>query len=132
MTTFNCPNCGAPITGDLCPYCGTAFIDWSSIDLHKTNWIKIKMDNRIVLVKAMICNLTVTQQDPNPESFYADDRCYTKVYCNPSMQIETVLDCIPFKIPGGNRQDTLCVFLDQSKADLQEAGEMMHRIIQED
>ena len=21
----NCPNCGAPIRGDECPYCGTAF-----------------------------------------------------------------------------------------------------------
>ena len=24
-TAGNCPNCGAPIRGDECPYCGTAF-----------------------------------------------------------------------------------------------------------
>lgn len=23
----NCPNCGAPITNDICAYCGTVFID---------------------------------------------------------------------------------------------------------
>ena len=23
----NCPNCGAPITGDVCEYCGTVFND---------------------------------------------------------------------------------------------------------
>lgn len=24
-TRGNCPNCGAPIRGDECPYCGTSF-----------------------------------------------------------------------------------------------------------
>ena len=25
MADSNCPNCGAPITGSECPYCGTRF-----------------------------------------------------------------------------------------------------------
>lgn len=25
MKKLNCPNCGAPITGDKCEYCGTVF-----------------------------------------------------------------------------------------------------------
>lgn len=25
MTSTNCPNCGAPRTGDVCEYCGTHF-----------------------------------------------------------------------------------------------------------
>lgn len=25
MKDLNCPNCGAPITGDKCEYCGTVF-----------------------------------------------------------------------------------------------------------
>lgn len=25
IETFNCPNCGAPIVGDKCEYCGTIF-----------------------------------------------------------------------------------------------------------
>lgn len=25
----NCPNCGAPITGNKCEYCGTVFYDFS-------------------------------------------------------------------------------------------------------
>lgn len=27
MRDTNCPNCGAPITGDHCEYCGTVFVD---------------------------------------------------------------------------------------------------------
>ena len=28
---LNCPNCSAPISGDRCDYCGTLFIDCSTI-----------------------------------------------------------------------------------------------------
>lgn len=31
MKDLNCPNCGAPITGDKCEYCGTLF----RIKVHK-------------------------------------------------------------------------------------------------
>lgn len=27
---LNCPNCGAPITGEYCPYCGSVFYDWAA------------------------------------------------------------------------------------------------------
>lgn len=37
-TLGNCPNCGAPIRGDECPYCGTAFTKKSKgIDIYDTN-----------------------------------------------------------------------------------------------
>lgn len=29
---YNCPNCGAPITEDKCPYCGTRFYNVSTIE----------------------------------------------------------------------------------------------------
>lgn len=27
MTQMNCPNCGAPLKGHICEYCGTSFVD---------------------------------------------------------------------------------------------------------
>lgn len=33
----NCPNCGAPIRGDECPYCGTAFTrKYDGVDIYDT------------------------------------------------------------------------------------------------
>lgn len=33
----NCPNCGAPIRGDECPYCGTAFTrKYDGINIYDT------------------------------------------------------------------------------------------------
>ena len=27
----NCPNCGAPIISEECPYCGTNFVTWFEV-----------------------------------------------------------------------------------------------------
>lgn len=32
MRKTNCPNCGAPISSIECPYCGTVFYDFATID----------------------------------------------------------------------------------------------------
>ena len=32
---LNCPNCGAPIEGEICQYCGTVFVDMAVIDTKK-------------------------------------------------------------------------------------------------
>lgn len=39
---LNCPNCGAPITSEQCPYCGTLFYDFSAIEIGKPCFLKIK------------------------------------------------------------------------------------------
>lgn len=33
----NCPNCGAPIIGDSCEYCGTIFVDRKASEIKKAN-----------------------------------------------------------------------------------------------
>lgn len=30
---LNCPNCGAPVRGDECEYCGTVFVVGNNVDL---------------------------------------------------------------------------------------------------
>lgn len=40
---LNCPNCGAPLNGEKCPYCGTTFYDFSSIEDGKPCYMRIRM-----------------------------------------------------------------------------------------
>lgn len=42
----NCPNCGAPVQGAVCEYCGTHFVDYSHIDPGKSTQM-IKLGNHL-------------------------------------------------------------------------------------
>lgn len=129
IESFNCPNCGAPINGDLCPYCGTAFIDWSAIDIHKPNWIKVKFDDKIVLVKAILANASVHADYSEPISYYMDAfDAYCCVKTTPHIEIESTLTCIPFTMPNSTDK-VLFVTIDKNIADLQNSGEMVHEIL---
>ena len=45
MNSYNCPNCGAVITTDVCQYCGTVFLDFAAIQANKPSYIKFKVDD---------------------------------------------------------------------------------------
>ena len=61
MNSYNCPNCGAPITADVCQYCGTVFLDFAAIQANKPSYIKFKIDNdgvsNICLMRLTVDNL---------------------------------------------------------------------------
>lgn len=44
---LNCPNCGAPIEGQRCAYCGTVFYDFSCIDVSSPCVIRLRTGDRI-------------------------------------------------------------------------------------
>ena len=67
----NCPNCGAPISGDKCPYCGTIIWDFATIDMEAPHWIKIKMKNEIRWVRVHFTGMHIEYQDT--AKFYADN-----------------------------------------------------------
>lgn len=72
----NCPNCGAPIGSERCPYCGTVFVDFASMDADKPFFLKIKQDDNVYIFKVM---MTSTSIHSEPVSFYDDNRClYTQ------------------------------------------------------
>lgn len=49
---LNCPNCGAPITKDFCPYCGSVFLDWATFSVEQPTFVKIQTpDGKYHLVK---------------------------------------------------------------------------------
>jgi len=54
MSNFNCPNCGAPISGDRCEYCGTQFIDCTTLRPDKAFYLKYSPDGKKTIVAKVI------------------------------------------------------------------------------
>lgn len=67
----NCPNCGAPIESDVCPYCGTHIIDFATMDLDKPFFLRIKANGKAIRARALVENLVVETQ-PWP-AFYSNN-----------------------------------------------------------
>ena len=53
-STYNCPSCGAPITDNKCPYCGCVIHDFATIDMGHPGWVRIKVNNHIIVTKAYV------------------------------------------------------------------------------
>lgn len=68
----NCPNCGAPIEGVKCPYCGTLLLDFADLDIDKPSYVRIKIHDKIAMFKVRINNLTTTISDDG-STLYADN-----------------------------------------------------------
>ena len=47
----NCPNCGAPIETETCPYCGTMFLDFAAMDADQPFYMKVKQHGKIYILK---------------------------------------------------------------------------------
>lgn len=92
----NCPNCGAPIVSEKCAYCGTLFYDFSTIDMDKPCYIKIKYQNAIVMVKAKVRH---SELNMITESQTAYDCFGVPIITLPSSQhldLSLEFDCVPF------------------------------------
>lgn len=70
---LNCPNCGAPITGIRCEYCGTQFLDFATIDMDEPFYIRIKQGNGLMTCKAMVKEFNVHCEPPEFDILYARD-----------------------------------------------------------
>lgn len=53
----NCPNCGAPIETEKCPYCGTMFLDFAAIDADQPFYMKVKHDGKIYILKVKMTSM---------------------------------------------------------------------------
>lgn len=54
----NCPNCGAPIESEQCPYCGSVFIDFACLDSDKPFYIKVKHCGQIFISKVLLTSIS--------------------------------------------------------------------------
>ena len=91
---LNCPNCGAPITGEYCSYCGSVFYDWAALDANEPKYIKLKLGDKIVMAKAIMKHYEM-KYDQMPVSMYADDKVVATMMAPPSMSIATELQVVP-------------------------------------
>lgn len=56
---LNCPNCGAPVTQDKCPYCGTVFLDFAAIQLGAPSYVKFKVGDSYICARLVVDNLDI-------------------------------------------------------------------------
>ena len=70
MKEHNCPNCAAPIHDVECPYCGTLFIDFASMDIDHPFFIRFKHDNQITEAKVNLRAISFTQSSDYINTVY--------------------------------------------------------------
>lgn len=68
----NCPNCGAAITEEKCPYCGVLFYDFAAMELNKPFYIKFRNGSRVYRAKVLLDSLNI-HHDMDNGFCYADD-----------------------------------------------------------
>ena len=75
---LNCPNCGAPIEGEICQYCGTVFVDMAVIDTKKPFYLKIKHEDQIHIAKVRMVHTEIVIESDDIK-FYSDELLYSTV-----------------------------------------------------
>lgn len=113
-TELNCPNCGAPITGERCEYCGSVFYDWACLDSDKPFFIKIKRGNDLVMAKTVLEGIKITEDD-DPLTLYADNKPYKTIH-KADITIDASFRVVPFSTNGNN--DVLFVRMDTDICDV--------------
>ena len=92
---LNCPNCGAPITGEKCEYCGTVFYDWAVIDSEKDFYVKIRLHNNLVMCKARMASCDI-KVDSGDTLYYGDNNpIYVMHVHEPDIEIRPVFRIVP-------------------------------------
>lgn len=71
MKLPNCPNCGAPIESEKCPYCHTTILDFAALQIGEPTYVKFKMGDTYILMRLLVdmFNITPTYELSN----YYDD-----------------------------------------------------------
>lgn len=114
---LNCPNCEAPIQDDICPYCGSVFLDWAAFDIQKPTFVKVRSwDGHIKLMKIATCSIRDVYDPVNGEYFYADNQRYYVRKSFPEIRLECEFTAEPFFDKFSNRQ-VLSIDIDPKKAD---------------
>ena len=93
---LNCPNCGAPIQNDICPYCGSVFLDWAAFDVSSPTFVKIRdRQGRFILMKVKTPSVQINMNS-NPEVFYADNKLVHQTTLQPDITLTADFVVEPF------------------------------------
>ncbi len=79
---LNCPNCGAPITGDRCEYCGTQFIDCTTVKSGEPFYLKIQLGDTVNVIKVFLNELSIGVEQDYADMARTIDGYMTKVVCS--------------------------------------------------
>lgn len=113
---LNCPNCGAPIQKDYCPYCGSVFLDWASFDVNKPTFVKIKdRFGQYRLLKLAITSLT-EHMSYDSARLYADDQIYHTI-CSPEYRFDAEFQALPFRHYLDPNRDIMQILIQPDKVD---------------
>ena len=83
----NCPNCGAPITGDSCPYCATMFGQPpAKLMLGKTVKCEFENDGMTYAFDMLVEGFDLKSKC-NVTDFYSDGRLSYKAVCNVGYEV---------------------------------------------
>lgn len=91
--TINCPNCGSPIQEDQCRFCGSVFLDWSTIDFDKPVFIKFKKNGRVFRAKCRLREFSINNPSEPQSLYFADKVSY--IVRNEPPEIKLSLDVVP-------------------------------------
>ena len=62
----NCPNCGSPISGIKCEYCGTTFFDLVDISAGKNCIVRLRHGDEIITGEMYVGDIRVDVEYSNP------------------------------------------------------------------
>ena len=54
MFRYNCPNCGAGITGERCEFCGTVIYDFAALQTGAPSFVKIMHNGAIYMMRMIV------------------------------------------------------------------------------
>ena len=69
---LNCPNCGAPVTGPRCEYCGTLFLDFGALSMDAPTYIRIRMEDKYLFFRGIIRDIELKSR-PTPVMYAWND-----------------------------------------------------------
>ena len=100
MSVYNCPNCGAPIDGHKCKYCGTVIFDFAQIKMGEPCWVALDAGDGIKRLAHVIMKSIDVVFDPYTRSDCIEltDRDevgvrVTQAFPETTLRIE--FDCVP-------------------------------------
>ncbi len=95
MDKTNCPNCGAPITGMECAYCGTRLEDILRMASGKPVMISFEIGGKEYTVRFLLNSLTM-RYDTDLTDLYSDGQKVLS-FCNScKTHLELAGECLPF------------------------------------
>lgn len=90
---LTCPQCGAPITGTECKFCGAIFYDFSTLSMDKPCYIRLKTGKFINIFKAIVTRADFNIERSNDTVLYCDDNPYVTINA-PKYSLDISMDIL--------------------------------------